>query len=80
MPCYGNCRAPQFQKGKARSLRHSCRKPPGTTRFLTCVFEASGAAFSAARTRLPLLLVYLVPRFSHTRPSLLGFGPSGAVP
>jgi len=54
MPCCGGCRVPHCPMGSARSLRHSCRKPPDSPRFFTCVFEASGAAFMAARTRLPL--------------------------
>jgi len=80
LPCCGGCRAPHCLMRSARSLRHSCRKPPDSPRFFTCVFEASGAAFLAARTRLPLFLACLVPRFSDTRPFPLGFGPSGVAP
>jgi len=42
--CWG-CRAPHYPMGSALCSRISCRKPPGSPRFFTSVFDPFGAAF-----------------------------------
>ena len=45
MPRCWCCRAPHYPMGSALCSRISCRKPPGSPRFFTSVFDPFGAAF-----------------------------------